>query len=465
MKTVFDNDQTIHVWASQRQEAGRSNKGAVYFEGPALYSYGSHFLMGFILGEVAFLNSDKYSVTTSKHQTWTAYAVNHMQRIYLPDLTALRYALLDAKRDRAKESAGIVKAYIEAHATLDFHTLNALGRVFGFKVANVQAMQKRGVAAIAKNAKERAAEEKARTIREAKHLADMTETEFTEWAHRMAHVFEPMNFSYVSTMEKSVAALAKRLNVAARLGVKVLGVRRVAALKARRVALLARFEGMGARAIENHRAEIRATFESWRSQWDAAGEDMAARFAVMKNAPQSWRFHDSGRATIIDQADLERLQRAEQWAEDHESERKALEAEIREREAEQRRERESAQFSAWQRGEAVQCPQAYRSDGKGGAYVRRSPNGEELQTSQGASVPWSHALKAFAFIKLCRERGEAFHTNGRIVRVGHFTVSEITAQGDMVAGCHRFNWETMEALAIVQGVYDAPSSSEAVEQR
>jgi hypothetical protein len=134
-----------------------------------------------------------------------------------------------------------------------------------------------------------------------------------------------------------------------------------------------------------------------------------------------------------------------------------------------RKEREAAALAEqrelqalWLAGDTSQRRLGYFTAPDGSAYVRRSPDGESLETSQGASVPWEHALKAFRFIKLCRERGEAFHTNGRTVRVGHYQVSEITARGDMVAGCHRFKWEVMEALAIKEGVAGFAASSEAV---
>lgn len=124
-----------------------------------------------------------------------------------------------------------------------------------------------------------------------------------------------------------------------------------------------------------------------------------------------------------------------------------------------------AAFEAWQSGEGWRVPRSYQSDADGNAYVRRSADGETLETSQGASVPWAHAVKAFRFVKLCRERGEGWRTNGRVVRVGHYQVAEITDTGDMIAGCHRFAWQAMEALAIAQGVFDAPASAEAVEAR
>lgn len=134
-----------------------------------------------------------------------------------------------------------------------------------------------------------------------------------------------------------------------------------------------------------------------------------------------------------------------------------------ERKAQERREQAAADFADWQAGLVHFVPQEWRTAPDGGAYVRR--RGDNLETSQGASVPWAHAVRAFRFIKLVRERGEAFHTNGRVIRVGHFTVDEIDTLGNMRAGCHRFAWAEIERLAKAEGVFDVAPSAEAVESK
>lgn len=133
-------------------------------------------------------------------------------------------------------------------------------------------------------------------------------------------------------------------------------------------------------------------------------------------------------------------------------------------EMERRREIDADSFAMWQAGESRHCPQSYRSRPDGSAYVRRWKTGDvdELQTSQGASVPWEHAVKAFRFIALCMIRGEGWQRNGRVVRVGHYQIDRIEPNGDMVAGCHRFAWEAMRALADREGVLmNVPGKAEA----
>lgn len=131
------------------------------------------------------------------------------------------------------------------------------------------------------------------------------------------------------------------------------------------------------------------------------------------------------------------------------------------------RENDAERFAAWQAGKTRHCPSSYRVSDNGGAYVTRYRDDltDDLITSQGAVVPWEHALRAFRFIKRCVERGEAFHTNGRVIRVGHYTVDSIATNGDMVAGCHRFAWADMQALAVREGVANMSSSLDAIETR
>jgi len=129
----------------------------------------------------------------------------------------------------------------------------------------------------------------------------------------------------------------------------------------------------------------------------------------------------------------------------------------------EKRESDRRAFEEWLAGVRDHCPPAYAIDKRGSVYMRA--RGDVLETSRGASVPLGHALKVFRFVKRCREAGEEFRANGRTIRVGHFQVSKITAQGDMVAGCHYLSWERIAEVAAAIGVLDLEPSSEAVEVR
>lgn len=144
-----------------------------------------------------------------------------------------------------------------------------------------------------------------------------------------------------------------------------------------------------------------------------------------------------------------------------------------EREAADFAQREAAELQAradWLVGrETLNGWRPYFARDCGAAYIRASMierdaagniTGGILETSQGANVPLTAAIRAFRFIKLVRARGEGWHRNGARVPVGVFQVDSISPTGDFVAGCHRFAWQDVEALALSLGVADlAPDES------
>lgn len=83
MKKVFANNEVAHIWAQNSQNEGRNSAGNIFFRNGEIYSYGHHFCMGKILPSgIVLLTNRKYSNTTSKHQGYVSYAVNHMERVW-----------------------------------------------------------------------------------------------------------------------------------------------------------------------------------------------------------------------------------------------------------------------------------------------------------------------------------------------------------------------------------------------
>lgn len=81
-RVLRDSSEVAHVWAQQTQDGARTPTGHCYFTGNTIYSYGTHFPMGVIMKdkkgrELVALNTDSYSVTTSKQKSYVRYAVNH----------------------------------------------------------------------------------------------------------------------------------------------------------------------------------------------------------------------------------------------------------------------------------------------------------------------------------------------------------------------------------------------------
>ena len=87
MKTVFSNSELCHVYAQQEQPEGKGSN--LFFEGPAIYSYGHHFLLGLFLtndsGKTLLLvNTHHYSCSTAAQQSHLRRAISHLDTLYLP---------------------------------------------------------------------------------------------------------------------------------------------------------------------------------------------------------------------------------------------------------------------------------------------------------------------------------------------------------------------------------------------
>jgi hypothetical protein len=78
-RNVVQGKEVAHLWAHQAQTWARNSGKTIYFEKRTIYSYGSHFPIASIVktktGEVILFNSDRHSVTTSKHQSWVRHAI------------------------------------------------------------------------------------------------------------------------------------------------------------------------------------------------------------------------------------------------------------------------------------------------------------------------------------------------------------------------------------------------------
>lgn len=134
--------------------------------------------------------------------------------------------------------------------------------------------------------------------------------------------------------------------------------------------------------------------------------------------------------------------------------------------------------TAWRAGESVMPLQP--SDTRETGPLLRAVGAEvdgcritagELQTSEGARVPLRHAFAVFGFVRDCRAKGlpwlpeNAGHDSSHArhgpahIRVGHFQVDSITAEGDFRAGCHSIKWAEVERLARSLGVFDCETVS------
>jgi hypothetical protein len=105
MKKVFSISELPHVWASQRQDEGRTPNGSMYFYKGTIYSYGNHFPIAEIRPSGSVLMTWRgYSVSTAKHVSKVRAAISHRNVAYCynPQLSISDNLVQESMRLRAE---------------------------------------------------------------------------------------------------------------------------------------------------------------------------------------------------------------------------------------------------------------------------------------------------------------------------------------------------------------------------
>jgi len=194
MTTRFDNSMTAHVWAAQTQERGQSHNGNLYFEGRAIFSYGTHYCAGYVAGDgatrVYLTEAHGASVTTNgKHMPAVRRAVPG--RGYpCPNLDSTRYELDRARLDKtAAQRVQRLAKHMESRLGIYWPGADSAAAIFGAMGASeaeatrrANAGQKRHDTAERKLAAKAARAELDSNAKEAKRLARYTPDESARWA-------------------------------------------------------------------------------------------------------------------------------------------------------------------------------------------------------------------------------------------------------------------------------------------
>jgi hypothetical protein len=119
MRTVFNNDELSHVWASQTQSTGRSSTGNFYFEGVTIFSYGRHFpIAKFVTGnkgeKAVLVNINDYGPTTSNHKSLVRKAIPGNIQQFKVYLSADRDLSFENPRHCEQYRSRIAKLYEDA---------------------------------------------------------------------------------------------------------------------------------------------------------------------------------------------------------------------------------------------------------------------------------------------------------------------------------------------------------------
>ena len=103
-------------------------------------------------------------------------------------------------------------------------------------------------------------------------------------------------------------------------------------------------------------------------------------------------------------------------------------------------------LSRWLAGESVSVPYFYP---KAPDYLRIE--GEEAVTTQGARVPLEHVRRVLPVVLGLIREGRTYEANGHTIHLGHYSLDRITAEGTVIAGCHRFERGEVERFAALAG--------------
>lgn len=474
------HQEICYLWASGNKSHAKGY--AIEFEGREIYSWGRHYLLGFKMSAATFLlNSTRYSVSTSKHQTYARRAT-HGRTFYVPDLTKYRDELRDiarhANRTAPNVPAASLQASAESAAVRMFRALAPIpGQREGLEMladyAGIAPGRARKMIDAAIRAGERDAD------KAAKRQATIDRAAAMQWAKRPMADTESEIASQVATLRTGSEYQARdalhRLEYAAKEAGRNhrnaskagLSKKTIAAIwrhvKAYRAAIADHNAKGAARArlsaFQKHNAALRANLKTVATMPDST-ESLGYVFGVFRAIGTSAAMlrgvrHASHALNAKLSALIEWADKRQLW-EDGEAARIA-------------NAKRADEIAAWRRGEPVRHIR-FDADSGGAAIravdVQRDESGDivggTLETSHGASVPLPHAVKAFRFVKLCRERGTGWASNGRIIRVGHYQIDGIDADGNFKAGCHRFAWPEIAALATRLGVFDAAPDESAV---
>lgn len=70
-----------------------------------------------------------------------------------------------------------------------------------------------------------------------------------------------------------------------------------------------------------------------------------------------------------------------------------------------------------------------------------------VETSRGAQVPISDAIRGLRFVRAVVAKGQPYQRNGHTLRLGHYAIDRIDADGTLHAGCHVIPYSEIERIA------------------
>ena len=149
------------------------------------------------------------------------------------------------------------------------------------------------------------------------------------------------------------------------------------------------------------------------------------------------------RVPALDSEEMEQIRRRE-------AQHAAKKAEETRKQREEQAEFERTKIERWRNGENVgylyNVPVMLRIRTFGADESAQYAVGE-VETSKGARVPVSHALRGLRFVRAVVAKGEAYQRNGHTLHLGQYAIDRVDVDGTLHAGCHVIPYSEMERIA------------------
>lgn len=452
-RTVFGSHaNTAHVWAQQSYPRGKSSDGRMWFDGPTIYSYGTHFPIARFLDkrhdgkQVVLFTEARYSVSTGAHISHVRGALYGLDVIVIPvsdlrqfgtskpDLQRCFDGLITRLADATRVAASLDPRMADrgAHDAAEVREqIAAFRTVFGagFRVpADPVAWEARRV-------------ETANRRREKEKIADAL-----LFIGRSSGA--PENFvaaDWLTVADLSIHSMECRLRDVDSLLKRLRSARLTLAKakrypgKVRRAAAIIRLLESGKADMSGRLAEARRTEARIRELRDLQIAEAYFQAPASPRPVVLANYETIGRLWSVAIREGRSELAGKLGALVH-GVRFAIETAWREPHRPFNRERRT--LDDWRNGEGS----AYFEDSSGITRLRRK--GESLETSRGAVVPFRAAVRAFKAAQQCRAAGAPWRRNGATIPVGTYQLDLIDRDGNIKAGCHSLAWPEMMNVAV-----------------
>ena len=379
-KYIVTGREVPHLFATNKQAYCANSNRTLRADCGKLYSYAEPIAAWF--GDKVLLSADSFSVTTSKHQAWTRYAVNHCETVSLPRLKSV-LSMTGGKGSNNDAARYIVARMKEIEALQD------------------AAKRLRSDWKKAENARQIAALETACAFVWQEYCGNKT-----PWQSAVA----------VNAKQEKEAAIKRYTQARNQLDAGLENAARIVA-DARKVDEYRTHSRQAWWRLDNAASDIRRIDSMGANRGLTIGSTATFEHAT-KIMGKKWAKECTALALAI-HAVADALQ----------PEIDALRAVWEESEKTDNAEK----IAKWLAGDDCDYPR--------GLNVACRVIGETVETSHGARVPLTGALMLVALASQCRANGLPMDLKGRAI--GPYRGNKIEADGTLIIGCHRITWEAI----------------------